>query len=267
MLITTGLPPAVRLSSTSTWTKTKSPAATGGCSGQKGLYAFLNEMTAKVTVTDFNLLPIPFAAIATDLETGETVVLRDGNLASALRASLSIPGIFEPWEMNGRLLVDGGLKANLPVLEKQKIFPGHPVVAVNLSPENITKNRENLRSMIEVMAQTVEILMTHQVKVNAAAADLLIAPKVKDFGILQSDGYDEIIARGIAAAEPFMKNLAIFPAVPREYCEYTHIDPPSSVKPTVAEIRFEGVPESIAEILYSKYDHWIGKPLDMGTLR
>lgn len=245
----------------------KKPRSNRGMLRAKGLYAFLNEMTAKVTVTDFNLLPIPFAAIATDLETGETVVLRDGNLASALRASLSIPGIFEPWEMNGRLLVDGGLKANLPVLEAKKIFPGHPVVAVNLSPENITKNRENLRSMIEVMAQTVEILMTHQVKVNAAAADLLIAPKVKDFGILQSDGYDEIIARGIAAAEPFAEKLSDISCSPeREYCEYAHIDPPSSAKPTVAEIRFEGVPESIAKILYSKYDHWIGKPLDMGTL-
>ncbi len=104
----------------------------------KGLYAFLNEMTARVTVTDFNLLPIPFAAIATDLETGESVVLGRGT-SLPHSGPLSIPGIFEPWERNGRLLVDGGLKANLPVLEAKKLFPGHPIVAVNLSPENITK--------------------------------------------------------------------------------------------------------------------------------
>jgi len=169
----------------------KKPRSNRGMLRAKGLYSFLNEMTIRVTVTDFNLLPIPFAAMATDLETGESVVLRDGNLASALRASISIPGIFDPWEMNGRLLVDGGLIANLPVLEAKKLFPGHPVVAVNLSPENITKKRETLRSMLEVMAQTVEILMVHQVKVNVAAADLVISPEVKDFGALQSDGYDE----------------------------------------------------------------------------
>ncbi len=230
----------------------------------KGLYAFLNEMTARVTVTDFNLLPIPFAATATDLETGEIVVLRDGNLASALRASVSIPGIFEPWEMNGRLLVDGGLRANLPVLEAKKIFPGHPVVAVNLSPGKITKKRENLRSLLEVMAQTIEILMVHQVRVNAAAADLVISPMVKDFGVLQSDGYEDIIARGVAAAEPMTEQLQNITCSPEsKFCEYRHIDPPSSARPIVSELRFEGVPDSIAEILHSKYDYWIGEPLDM----
>ena len=242
----------------------KKPRSNRGMLRAKGLYTFLNEMTTRVTVTDFNLLPIPFAAMATDLETGESVVLRDGNLASALRASLSIPGIFEPWEMNGRLLVDGGLRANLPVLEAKKLFPGHPVVAVNLSPGNITKKRENLRSLLEVMAQTVEILMVHQVRVNAAAADLVISPKVKDFGVLQSDGYDQIIARGSAAAEPMIEQLRNITCLPDQtFCEFRHVDPPSSVKPVVTEIRFEGIPESIAKVLHSKYEDWIGAPLDM----
>ncbi len=242
----------------------KKPRSNRGMLRAKGLYAFLNEMTARVTVTDFNLLPIPFAAIATDLETGESVVLREGNLASALRASLSIPGIFEPWERNGRLLVDGGLKANLPVLEAKKLFPGHPIVAVNLSPENITKKRETMRSMVEVMAQTIEILMTNQVKINAVAADLLIVPKVKDFGILQSEGYDEIIARGVAAAEPMVEQLQNISCEPdKTFCEFRHVDPPSTVRPTVTEIRFEGIPERMSRILHGKYDEWIGKPLDM----
>ena len=230
----------------------------------KSLYGFLNEMTTSVRVTDFNLLPIPFATIATDLETGEAVILRDGNLASALRASLSIPGIFEPWERNGRLLVDGGLRANLPVLEAKKMFPGHPVVAVNLSAEGITKNRVKLRSFVEVMAQTIDILMDEQINVNAAAADLVINPKVKDFGILQSDGYDEIIARGIAAAEPMVEKLRnLSCGLDKTYCEFSHVDPPSSKIPTVTEIRFEGVPQRVAAVLHKKYDKWIGRPLNM----
>ncbi len=242
----------------------KKPRSNRGMLRAKGLYSFLNEMTIRVTVTDFNLLPIPFAAMATDLETGESVVLRDGNLASALRASISIPGIFDPWEMNGRLLVDGGLIANLPVLEAKKLFPGHPVVAVNLSPENITKKRETLRSMLEVMAQTVEILMVHQVKVNVAAADLVISPEVKDFGALQSDGYDEIIARGVAAAEPMAEQLQNISCEPdKTFCEFTHVEPPSAVRPTVTEIRFEGIPERMSGILHGKYDEWLGEPLDM----
>ena len=116
----------------------------------KNLYAFLSELTADVTVTDFDYLRYPFAAVATNLLNGDTVVLRNGNLASALRASMSIPIVFDPWPMDDMLLVDGGLKANLPVLEAKKIFPGHPIVAVNLSPEDITKKDSEMRSMFDV---------------------------------------------------------------------------------------------------------------------
>ena len=110
----------------------------------KDLYAFLSELTGRVTVSDFDQLPTPFAAMTTDLETGDSVALRNGNLASALRASMSIPGVFEPWELNGRWYVDGGLKANLPVIAAKKMFPGHPILAINLSPKNITRSRETM---------------------------------------------------------------------------------------------------------------------------
>ena len=76
--------------------------------------------------------------------------------------------------------------------------------------------------------------MTNQVKINAAAADLLIVPKVKDFGILQSEGYDEIIARGVAAAEPMVEQLQNISCEPdKTYCEFRHVEPPSTIRPTV----------------------------------
>jgi len=230
----------------------------------KDLYTFLSDMTARVTVTDFDDLPIPFAAIATNLENGDTVVLRDGNLASALRASLSIPGIFEPWETDGKLLVDGGLKANLPVLEAKKIFPGHPVVAINLSQADVTQSREKLRSLLEIAAQSFEILMVDQIRKNAAAADMVIAPDVHGFGILDSTGYDKIIQRGADAAEPYVAALhKLIQEHKDDYSEYAHAVPLHSNPPIVAEIMFEGIPVSMAEKLYDKYDDWIGKPLDM----
>lgn len=242
----------------------KLPRGKRGALRAKDLYSFLSELTERSAVTDFNMLPIPFAAVATNLETGETVILRKGNLASALRASLSIPGIFEPWEMNGRLLVDGGLKANLPVLIAKKLFPGHPVIAINLSPEDITKPQERLRSVLEVSAQTVEILMVEQIRANAAEADLVIAPDVKKFGILDSGGYDKIIERGAEAAESFVGKLhAILTKYNETYCEYARVDPDANTIPTVIDIRFEGIPESIAKILYEKFDDMIGQPLDM----
>lgn len=229
----------------------------------KNLYAFLSELTADVTVTDFDYLKYPFAAVATNLLDGDTVVLRNGKLASALRASMSIPIIFDPWPMNDMLLVDGGLKANLPVLEAKKIFPGHPIVAVNLMPDDITKKKSELRSVFDAASQTLDILMIQQIRENAAAADLVITPDVKNFGTFEAGGYERIIGEGTKAAEdkvPALRKLV------KEKCNVWDHElelrrPPNL--PTVREVRFDGVPQGIAERLYKKYSRWIDKPLDM----
>jgi len=233
----------------------------------KDLYAFLSELTSRVTVTDFNNLPIPFAAVATNLENGDTVVLRDGNLASALRASISIPGMFEPWKINGKLLVDGGLKANLPVFEAKKIFPGHPIVAVNLTPDDITKPAGKLRSTLEIASQTLDILMIDQIRANAAAADIVIYPKVSDFGILATGGYDKIIARGEDASVPYVSDLrALLEKHSMDYAPRVHRAPVPKEPPIVAEVRIEGVPQGVAEELHEKFAKWIGSPLDMAKV-
>ncbi len=230
----------------------------------KDLYNFLSEATSRVNVTDFDRLPIPFAAVATDLENGETVVMRDGNLASAMRASLSIPGIFEPWEMNGRLLIDGGIKANLPVIEAKKIFPGHPIVAVNLSPKELRKDRSELRSVLEVAAQTLEILMRQQVIDNMKEADLVISPNVSKFGVLDGDGYDEIIDKGRQAALEHVQELhSLIDRHRVAYAPSVHNAEYIPEHDLVEELRFDGVPKGVAEKLYRKYDDWIGRPLDM----
>jgi NTE family protein len=64
--------------------------------------------------TDFDDLPIPFRAVATDLVNAETVVLKDGSLAQSLRATMAIPGVFAPVELNGKILADGGILNNIP---------------------------------------------------------------------------------------------------------------------------------------------------------
>lgn len=230
----------------------------------KDLYTFLSGLTSRVSVTNFNQLPIPFATVATNLENGDTVILRDGNLASAMRATMSIPILFEPWEIDGKLLVDGGLKANLPVMEAKRLFPGHPVIAVNLSPEDISVPRERLNQIFEVSAQTLEILMVEQIRVNAAEADIVIAPDVSDFSILDSEGYDKIIARGAAAADARIGELRGF--AEKHSASFAAHRTTAPVQPgelTVAEIHFNGVSKFVAEQLYEKFDDWVGKPLDM----
>src|SRR6202167_6227456 len=87
----------------------------GFIQGQK-LQETLRQLTLPFSnSTDFDLLPTPFRAVATDLETGNAVVMDKGDLSIAMRASMSAPGVFAPVELNGQLLVDGGLAENLPV--------------------------------------------------------------------------------------------------------------------------------------------------------
>ncbi len=87
----------------------------GVVQGQR-LDLILRELTIDVShISDFDKLPIPFRAIATDIETGEAHVMGKGDLAQSIRASMSVPAIFAPAEVDGRMLVDGGIAANLPV--------------------------------------------------------------------------------------------------------------------------------------------------------
>lgn len=229
----------------------------------KELYSFLSDLTARISVINFDQLPIPFAAIATDLKDGDTVILREGNLAAALRATMSIPILFDPWEIDGMILVDGGLKANLPVLEAKKLFPGHPIIAVNLSPGDISRPKERLNRIVEVAAQTLEILMVEQVRANVAAADLVIAPNVNEFGVLDVGGYDKIINRGIEAAEEKTEEIRALMAEHRAIAADHSTGAVRARDLTVAEIHFTGVTGSIAEELYERIDNWVGRPLDM----
>lgn len=230
----------------------------------KDLYKLLSELTSRVAETDFDKFPTPFAAIATDLESGESVELRSGNLASALRASMSLPAVFEPWERDGRLLVDGGLKANLPVILAKKMFPGHPVIALNLSPMSIEGKSGKMKSMVNVAMQSLEILMHDQIIENCNAADLVIQVDCKGLGTLDSDGYDDIMNRGVKAAEeklPELKKLV------NGYHNYIpaamHTGPEKQPELYVKEVVIKGVPKNLNKQFQSKYQPWVDKPLDM----
>ena len=106
-------------------------------------------------VTDFNKLPIPFRAMATDIETGESVVLDRGSVAQAMRASMSVPGAIAPVEIDGRLLVDGGIANNLPIDEARKLC-ADVVIAVNISTPPM--KRKEITSALTVAGQLVNFL-------------------------------------------------------------------------------------------------------------
>jgi NTE family protein len=227
------------------------------------LVSFLTKYTGQLQTTDFTDLPIPFACIATDLGSGDEVVLTKGNLASAIRASASIPGLLEPWPMDGRLLVDGGLVDNMPVLAAKELFPGYPVIGVNLAGESIDKPNERFKSVIDVMIQTIDIMTMDRIKASQDAADLMIYPDVTMYGILDPAGYDDIYNRGLQAAESRLDRILELSAAS---------SPPSrdhkktSPLRIVRNVRIEGLHAALTSELEDSYKKWEGKHYDVNAV-
>ncbi len=225
----------------------------------KRLLFTLHQLTARARVSNFDDLPVPFVAVATDMETGETLLLRRGSLASALRASMSIPGFFEPWPVEGRMALDGGLVANLPVRIAQSVFPGYPVVAVDVSSSLQPASR--LRNAVEVFDQSTAIMTRQGYLENLRAADLVIRPDVGDRPMLESGHVAEIVALGRQAADRELPDLlrlaAGAPPVPPR---------PERVERTVAAVRVEGLSSVTEAFLEHSYAPWIGHPFDAAVV-
>ena len=149
-----------------------------------------------IVAKDFKDLKIPFAAVATDLYTGEMVVMREGNLLSAVRASMSIPGVFPPVERDGRVLVDGQLVDPVPV-SVCRAMGADTVIAVDINPPHTTSEKKPYPkfNMVDVLTSTLNILNRH-LTVHAFAEDppdVLIQPKVGDVLALDFRHADRLV--------------------------------------------------------------------------
>ncbi len=143
----------------------------------RGLESLLRRYTLPVRGVDrFDQLPIPFRAVATDMETGAAVVLDHGDLALALRSSMSVPGVFAPTDVDGRVLGDGGLVNNLPI-DVARAMGADIVIVVNIGTP--PAGREALRSVVGLTGQMINLLTEQNVQRSLATlkpTDLLIAP-------------------------------------------------------------------------------------------
>ena len=155
-------------------------------------------------IDDFDRLPLPFRAVAADAANGETVLLDRGDLASALRASMAVPGLFAPVERDGRLLVDGGVVANLPV-DAARAMGAEIVIAVDLGEPPGARPRPD--SIAGVLAQSLDALARREVERALAGADVVIRPQVEGWGLLDFQAGPELVARGAAAAREQLEPL------------------------------------------------------------
>ena len=246
----------------------------GGLVLPKGLVAgvsieayFRNLTQTAVGIEDFRKLPVPFRALATDIETGESVVLDRGNVAQAMRASMSVPGAMAPVEIGGRLLVDGGIANNLPIDEARKLC-ATVVIAVNISTPPL--KREQITSAFSVSLQLLNFLGKQTVDQQLAGMgprDVLIAPDLGDISAGSFERAAEAIGIGEAAARAMAEQLKRYSLPPDQYAALRKRQVREPQGPgTVDEIRFEGLQRTDPELLRALVQSKPGEPLKEETI-
>lgn len=167
----------------------------------KGMYNYnlLSTLTHKVRhVRDFSKLPIPFLCIATDIEKGDQVILKEGYLPQAMLASSAFPSLFSPVEIDGKLLIDGGVVNNYPVEEIRKM--GADIV-IGVDVQDDLKDRNSLKDATRILVQITNLDMIKSMKEKQKLTDIYIKPNVSDYGVISFDEGQTIIKIGEDAAK------------------------------------------------------------------
>jgi NTE family protein len=171
-------------------------------------------------VASFDSLPTPFRAVATDLESGEGVVLDRGDLALAMRASMSAPGVFAPVQIGGRLLVDGGLSENLP-LDIGRAMGADVLIVVDVTFP--LQARKDLDSPLAISNQMLAILIRKNAdrqKQTLTAHDVLIEPDLQQISSTDFLEVERTIQLGVQAARALAPQLGALRLDAEAYRQY-----------------------------------------------
>lgn len=202
-------------------------------------------------VEDFSQLPIPFRAVATDIETGAAVVLERGSLARALRASMAIPGAMRPVEIDGRLLVDGASANNLPIDVVRKAC-GEVIIAVDVGTP--PRKLKDITSGLAIIGQLANLSGKEAVDRQIASLgrrDVLIVPPLGDLGVGSFERMQEAIALGEAAARSQADLLRRYSLPEQEYAALRarQVRAANESLGRIDEIRFEGLVRTNTAVL------------------
>jgi NTE family protein len=240
----------------------------GALSGSN-LELFLHELTRSYdNVEDFNKLPIAYRAVATNMVTGKEVVFDRGRLYQAMRASMSVPGMFSPVEIDGRILGDGGLVNNLPV-DVVKAMGADIVIAVNIGTPLMS--RDELQSVVGFAAQMLNILTEQNVRTQLALLgpkDILISPDLGNLTFLDFKEAPKFVELGIAAAESMRPQLSALADTTPEFAQYERrfIVPPEAPPKKLDFVTVEGTQYANPEALEAQMKTQPDAPFSMKTL-
>jgi NTE family protein len=237
-----------------------------GLNSGQGVSLLIDRETLPYTHTgSFDDLPIPFRCVATDLVSGKAVVFSKGSIAQAMRATMSLPGVFDPVRDGNHVYVDGGLLGNLPT-DVVRDMGADVVIAIHL--EIAPTTAAQIESLFNVLGRSVEVVV-HQNEIRGlAGADLVVNVDVKDFTSLDYNKTGPIIARGTQAATGKSRILEPFALDDSEWAAYldnrksrmkTEVTPPQFV-----EVR--GTDPFTAKHLETFLHPLVGKPIDSKSM-
>ena len=217
-------------------------------------------------IKSFDELPIPFRAVATDLKTAESVVLSSGSLAGAMRATMSIPGVFAPVEIGDRLFIDGGTLDNVPADVVRKMG-ADVVIAVDVgSKPGELKTSE---SLFGYLGRTLDTMMSAAVRRSLQSADVVIVPDLENLTGGDWRMSDELVKLGYAAAEKNADKLlpyAVDEAAWNAYIEARNRKRVAEI-PVPTRVQVSGINNKYEEGLILKaVEPLVGKPIDLKAL-
>ncbi|KQB54924.1 hypothetical protein AQS70_20190 [Pseudomonas endophytica] len=216
-------------------------------------------------VRDFDKLPIPFRAVATDIVSGEKVVFRKGHLPQVIRASMSIPAVFAPVEINGQLLVDGGMVDNIPV-DVAREMGVDIVIVVDIGTP--LRGRKQLNTVFDILNQSITLMTRSNSEVQLASLkpdDVLIQPSLASVGVTDFGRSEEIINAGYRATQILEKRLASLRQPTN--VELAIARSPEERNPVITAIKIENDSKIDDAVIRYYIRQPVGEPLDLTRLQ
>ncbi len=243
-------------------------ALPGVVSGQKIKLFFNHLVRADTGERELQQLPLPVSIIATDIGNGERVVLRDGSLTLAMRASMSVPGLLAPLQYRGRKLVDGGLVDNVPIREVRERCGADVVIAVNVGSPPLKP--EQVLGLLSITTQMVVLLTEQNVSASLATLqpqDIYIQPDLGDITSSSFERHAEAADRGRAAAEASLARLAPLGVPAPAYAAWKRsVDVRERDLPRIDEVEIAGLGRVNPEVVRRYIEQQGGQPLDTRAL-
>jgi NTE family protein len=167
-----------------------------GLISSEGIFKFMEDI---LPVKKFSALPLPFAAVATDLRTGDKVAITTGSIAKAVQASCSLPVIFTPTEINKKALIDGGVSSQIPVRTVREELGIKNAVAVNVNHKAL--ELEQFDNIVKIAAHLSALWASRNAREEEKLADVVIQVNARGIPLYDLSKSKELLNRGKKAAE------------------------------------------------------------------